>query len=150
MSFPRIASSAARHPVRSRPLDALLRWLPFLLAALYSVVMASLAPDGHGPFALDTRLDAEALAFSAIKASHISACLVLGLLAVLAAGVRRWPWALMATVAVGACWELAQTTIVGRSARLSDLLPDAVGAALGCLLGAGLLWWAERVDRRRP
>jgi VanZ family protein len=62
----------------------------------------------------------------------------------------RWLWALLLTVAVGACWELAQTTIVGRTARLSDLLPDAVGAALGCLLGAGLLRWTDRVDRRRP
>jgi Na+/proline symporter len=115
---------------------ALLRWLPFAMVALLSIAMAAWAPLGRKPFYLDANLSAAALAFSIQKPPHIVACAVLALLAVAAAGRRRLLLAFALAVLVGACWELAQTTVVGHAARLADLAPDALGAILGCLIGS--------------
>jgi len=121
----------------------LLRWLPFAAAALFSIVMSATAPDGRRPFHIDWSLSMDALEFSIVKAPHISACAVLALLGVMATGRKRWPLALLLTVAVGAAWEICQTTVIGHYARLSDLAPDTLGAAIGCLLGAASLWTIE-------
>ena len=121
----------------------MVRWLPFVVAALFSLAMASAAPDGRRPFEFDWQLSAAALSFSLVKANHITACAALGFLALLAAGRERWGQAMLVTLLVGLGWELAQTTVVGRGARLSDLDPDALGAALGCGLAAVSLWTIE-------
>jgi len=123
----------------------------FAFAAVFSLIMSAMAPAGRRPFHIDWTLDAAALEFSVVKAPHIAACAVLGLLAVLASGRRGWPLALLLTVLVGAGWELGQTTVIGHWARLSDLAPDSLGAAIGCLLGATSLWTIEALpapDRR--
>ena len=119
----------------STPTRPLLRWLPFMVVALLSIVIAAWAPLGRKPFQLDWNLSAATLAFSIQKSPHIVACAVLALLAVVAAGRRRLPLAFALAVLVGAGWELAQTTVVGHAARLADLAPDALGAILGCLIG---------------
>jgi len=128
----------------------LLRWLPFAAAALFSIVMSAMAPDGRRAFHIDWSLSMDALEFSIVKAPHISACAVLALLAVMATGRRRWPLALLLTVAVGAAWEICQTTVIGHYARLSDLAPDTLGAVIGCMLGAASLWTIEDWKRTSP
>jgi VanZ family protein len=129
-----------------------LRWLPFVATALFSIVMSALAPDGRRPFYIDWSLSLDALEFSIVKPQHIGATAVLAFLAALAAGRQRWPLALFLTVAVGAGWELCQTTVIGHYARLSDLAPDTLGALIGCMLATASLWtieeWPQRTDRR--
>jgi VanZ family protein len=113
----------------------LLRWLPFLAASAYSTLSSAAAPDGRKPFVIDWSLSPAAIEFSITKQPHIGAAAILGLLAMIAVGRRRMPLALMMTMAIGAAWELGQSTVIGHTARLSDLLPDAVGALLGCAWG---------------
>jgi hypothetical protein len=112
-----------------------LRWLPFVAAALFSLILSAQAPDGRHAFSIDWNLGADALAFSIAKPPHIGATAVLALLALLATGSAQWRRAVMLTVLVGAGWELCQSTIVGRTARIADLAPDAIGALLGCSVG---------------
>jgi VanZ family protein len=139
----------ALHPRSARPVPSLalsesewraLRWLPFAAAALFSLAMSALAPEGRRPFDIDWSLSAATLELSVIKAPHIGACALLALLGVLGAGARGWPLALLLTVLVGAGWELCQTTVIGHSARLADLAPDSLGALIGCGLGVASLW----------
>jgi VanZ family protein len=121
----------------------MVRWLPFALVALFSLAMAAAAPDGRRPFEFDWELSAATLSFSLTKANHVAACAALAFLALLAAGRERWAQAMGLTLLVGIGWELAQGTVVGRGPRLSDLAPDALGAALGCLLASASLWTIE-------
>ena len=132
------------------PRETWLRWLPFIAAALYSVGMSAEAPLGRHPFHVDWSLGADALALSLIKLPHIGTAVLVALLAVWATGRRRWLLALVLTVAVGAGWELAQSTVIGHEARLADLLPDTLGALLGCIWGGCALWLLEpwRGERR--
>ena len=120
-----------------------LRWLPFMSTALFSLAMSALAPDGRRPFHIDWTLSVATLEFSIVKAPHIGATAVLAFLGVLGSGRDRWPLALGLTVLVGAGWELCQTTVIGHYARLSDLAPDTLGAAIGCLLAAAAMWTLE-------
>jgi VanZ family protein len=116
----------------------MVRWFPFLLAALSSLAIASLAPDGRRPFEFDWQISLATLSFSLAKADHIAACAALSALALFAAGRARWGVAMCLALLVGLGWELAQGTIVGRGPRLSDMAPDALGAALGCLLAIAM------------
>lgn len=125
----------------------LLRWLPFVAAAIYSLVMAADAPFGRKPFTIDWSLSRAALEFSIVKAPHIGATAVLAFLGVIAVGRERWTRALLLTVLVGWGWELCQTTVAGRTARLSDLAPDSIGALIGCMLGVAAIWTAEMLAR---
>lgn len=121
--------------------------MPFVLAALYSLLMAADAPDGRKPFTIDWSLSRAALEFSIVKAPHIGATAVLAFLGVIAVGRERWTRALLLTVLVGWGWELCQTTVAGHHARLSDLAPDSVGALIGCMLGVAALWTVETLGR---
>jgi VanZ family protein len=138
------------HPTatRNRALtsDALIRWMPFILASAFSLFAAAMAPEGRKPFTLDWSLSRAALEFSIVKAPHIGATAVLAFLGVLAAGRERWLTALTLTVLVGWGWELCQTTVIGHHARLSDLAPDSVGALIGCMLGVAALWTVENMS----
>lgn len=126
---------------------ARLRWVPFVLAAIISTAMSFDAPQGRRPFFIDWDISGPSLGFSLFKEPHIGASALIGMLAVLAARRSRWWLALLLTVATGAAWELGQTTVIGHSARLADLLPDAVGGALGVAWGALMLWLAAGVAR---
>jgi VanZ family protein len=119
------------------------RWLPFAAAALSSLIMSALAPEGRRAFHIEWSLSLDAIEFSIVKAPHIGATALLALLAVLGGGRQRWPLALALTVLVGGGWELGQTTVIGHTARLADLAPDTLGALVGCLLGALLLRFLE-------
>jgi VanZ family protein len=145
-------SSPAGHAADPIPLAGLttwrlLRWLPFAGAALMSLVMSALAPDGRKAFQINWSLSLDALHFSITKGPHVGATMLLGLLAVVATGPKRLPLAFLLTVLVGAGWELGQTTVVGHNARLADLAPDALGAAIGCAWGALVCWLAEQSRR---
>ncbi len=113
----------------------LLRWLPFIAAALLSIGLSAWAPMGRKAFHLEWDLSVAALTFSIHKAPHIAASAALALLAMMGTGRRRLLLAFALAVLVGGCWELAQTTVVGHAARLADLAPDAIGALLGCAWG---------------
>lgn len=120
-----------------------LRWLPFVATALFSLALSAAAPDGRKPFHVDWALNMHVIQFSIVKAPHIAATALLAVLGMLASGRQRWPLALVLTVAVGAGWELCQTTVVGHTARLSDLAPDTLGALIGCMVGGAALWTIE-------
>lgn len=128
----------------------MVRWLPFLAAALFSLAMASRAPKGRRPFQFDWEISAATLSHSMAKPDHIAACAILAFLAALAAGRTRWGVAMALTLLVGLGWELAQASIVGRGPRLSDLAPDAIGATLGCALGTARLWTIELLPNPSP
>jgi VanZ family protein len=145
-----VTRAATLRPALTDAQWQVLRWLPFAFASLFSIVMSAMAPDGRRSFVIDWSLTMDALEFSIVKAPHISACAVLGLLGVMASGRRRWHVALSLTVATGAAWELCQTTVIGHYARLSDLAaPDTLGGLLGCMLGAAVLWTIEDWKRER-
>lgn len=61
---------------------------------------------------------------------------------------RRWPaawWPIAAVMLVGACDEMHQRTVPGRSAEIMDFLADAAGA----VVAFGLVgWWAARRSGR--
>ena len=149
---PNSAAATTRLPGLTEPQWALLRWLPFAATAAFSLLMSAMAPEGRRPFHIDWSLSLAALEFSVVKAPHIGATAVLAWLGVMGSGRLRWPMALMLTVLVGAGWELCQTTVIGHYARLSDLVPDTLGALIGCLLGTVTLWTLEpllsETDRR--
>jgi hypothetical protein len=128
---------------RTSPRDTLLRWLPFIASAVYSIAMSAVAPLGRHAFHFDWSLGADTLALSLTKLPHIGTAALVALLAIWATGRQRWLLALILTVAVGGGWELAQTTVIGHEARLADLLPDTMGALLGCAWGACGLWLLE-------
>ncbi|HEX6703983.1 MAG TPA: VanZ family protein [Albitalea sp.] len=118
---------------------ALLRWLPFTAAALFSLVMSARAPLGRHAYFFDWTLSWDALEYSIFKLPHIGSCALLAVLGVFAAGAARWSLSLRLTVLVGFGWELCQTTVIGHYARLTDLAPDTVGALIGCAIGVMLL-----------
>lgn len=60
---------------------------------------------------------------------------------------RAWP-VLFVVGLVGACDELHQSTVGGRSAELADWMADAMGAVLAFALVSWLLH--TRLDRRSP
>jgi VanZ family protein len=106
------------------------RALPFAVASALSLWVVGQAPDGRKPFQVDLSLAAEDLARSMTKVPHFRSIAILFLMAALAVGSRRLLLALGLTMLVGLGWEAAETTVIGRHARLADLAPNlAAGAA---------------------
>ncbi len=71
------------------------------------------------------------------KLAHVAEYTVLGGLIQWAMGIRRaWPAWLM-TIAYAATDEFHQSFVPGRTARMTDVLIDAAGAAIGI----ALVWW---------
>ena len=143
------AAGIARFPLLAEAQWQLLRWLPFVGVALFSLVMSAMAPDGRRPFHFDWSLSVAALEFSIVKTPHIAATAFLAVLAMFATGRQRWVLAFTLTVLVGWGWEFGQTTVIGHSARLSDLAPDALGAMLGCAIGTLALSLLDSMPSRR-
>ena len=81
------------------------------------------------------------------KLPHIGATALVAVLAVLATGRHRWAMALVLTLLVGWGWELGQTTVLGRTARLADLAPDTLGGMLGCAWGTCAVWLRSVAER---
>lgn len=118
-----------------------LRALPFAFASALSLLLVGQAPDGRRPFQMDLSLSAEDLARSMTKVAHFESIAILFLMAVLAVGSRRLLTALVLTMLVGLGWELAETTVIGRNARLADLAPNLVAGAAS-LVTLLIIRWA--------
>ena len=58
------------------------------------------------------------------KTPHIKYSAMAAVLALLALGLHRWRFAGAMAFVVGVSWELAETSVVGRHARL---VPNAIG-----------------------
>jgi VanZ family protein len=102
------------------------RWLLVLLLASISVL--ALHPDPA--VELGTGWD---------KTNHLLAFGSLGFVAALAVPRGRLPAALAALLAYGGLIELLQLVIPGRTGEWADLLPDALGLAIGAALSWLLL-----------
>ena len=132
-----------------------IRALPFVVFASLCIWDAARAPLGRHPFELATDVSPAALALALTKTKHMTVVALVFLLALLAVGLDR-PWlAFVLTNAVGLTWELAQTTVVGHSARVADLAPNVVvagGGVAAVLAARAVLRRARqpvRPDRRR-
>ena len=108
--------------------------LPFLVLAALSIRAAAYAPQGRGHFAINMSITANGLAEAVAKIPHIRTCAVLFLLATIAVGSRRLSLAFALTMLVGASWEVAEATGIGRNSRLVDLAPDLIGTFLSLTL----------------
>src|SRR6266436_6320131 len=115
-------------------IDRTLRMLPFLVLTLLSILVAAQAPQGRRQFAINMDITADGLAKAVTKLPHIGACAVLFLLAAIAVGTRRLSLAFGLTILVGASWEVAEATGIGRNSRLMDLAPDLIGIFLSLVL----------------
>ncbi len=147
---PSLTADAAHFDRAERRIDSparspwsLLRWLPFWLGAFGSIAASALAPAGRRPFEINWSLMPDELLFSVTKGPHIGAAAIVALAAMVATGRHRWGLALAMSVLVGWGWEMAQTTVIGHNARLADLLPDTIGALLGCAWAATMMWLLE-------
>jgi VanZ family protein len=83
------------------------------------------------------------------KVPHLKWMVVLFLLALLAVGVKRAGTAAGLTLVVGVCWELAETTVVGHHAALTDLLPDLVAVLGSWVVIVGIGKMSSRRSVRR-
>lgn len=128
---------------RGRDISAtarVLRALPFAVASALSFWVVGQAPDGRKPFQVDLSLSAEDLARSMTKVAHFRSVAILFLMAVLAVGSRRLLLALALTMLVGLGWEAAETTVIGRNARLADLAPN-LAAGVAALVTVLVIRW---------
>jgi hypothetical protein len=134
-------------PIGRRRSIALARALPFAVFASLCIWDAARAPLGRHRFELAMDVSPAAIALALTKAKHMTVVAVVFLLATLAVGLNRLGLAFALTNAVGLTWELAQTTVVGHSARVADLAPNVVVAG-GCALMVLLVRIVVRRNRR--
>ena len=113
----------------------ILRFIPLVTLAIISLWVAAGLSLQRRPFHFDYDVSSYALQSSLQKVEHFKATTLVFLLAWLAFGHRRLGSAFVLTMLVGLGWEIAESTAVGHTARLSDLAPDLV-AAVSCLLVA--------------
>jgi hypothetical protein len=116
----------------------ILRFIPLVTLAIISLWVAAGLSVQRRPFHFDYDLSSYALQSSLHKVEHFKATALVFMLAWLAFGNRRLSVAFVLTIFVGLGWEIAESTAVGHTARLSDLAPDLV-AAVSCLLVAILV-----------
>lgn len=127
-----------RRPLWRQTLDLdVMRRLPFWLLAALTMIIAYRAPYGRRPAEFDFDMSLEAIEWSLYKPLHIAACALLMVLGVLAYKWKRWWLAAVLTMLIGLGWEIAQTTVVGHSPRLADLVPDFLGVVLGWFIVEG-------------
>jgi hypothetical protein len=113
----------------------ILRSLPFLILSVISLGSAATLTAQRRAFTFNSDLSPQSLLSSLQKIEHYKASALIFLLAWLALGNRRLSLAFWLTMLISLGWELLEATAVGRTARLSDLLPDTFGA-LGFLIVA--------------
>ncbi len=98
--------------------------------AAISLWVAAGGAQPRKPFAVDLSLTRESLAYSIVKVRHYESTALFFVLGLVAVGLRK-PWAAFwLTVAMGVAWELAESTGVRHTARLADLAPDLLAAAV--------------------
>ena len=113
----------------------LLRMIPFVALSIISLCAAATLSAQRRVFTFDVDLSPHALVSSLQKIEHYKASALIFVLAWSALGSRRLSAAFWLTMLVAAGWELFEATAVGRTARLSDLGPDLLGAFV-CLVVA--------------
>jgi hypothetical protein len=106
----------------------ILRSLPFLILSAISLCSAATLSAQRRAFTFNSDLSLPSIFSSLQKIEHYKASGLIFLLAWLALGNRRLSLAFWLTMLVSLGWELLEATAVGRTARLSDLLPDTFGA----------------------
>ena len=116
----------------------LLRMIPFAVLSIISLCSAATLSAQRRAFTFDVDLAPHTLINSLQKIQHYKASALIFVLAWLALGNRRLSTAFGLTMLVAAGWELFEATAVGRTARLSDLGPDLLGA-LVCLVVASAI-----------
>jgi hypothetical protein len=121
--------------------------LPFAIFASLCIWDAARAPEGRRPFQFEVNLSPGAMGLALTKTKHMTVVAVLFLLATLATGTGRLRVAFLITNLVGLTWELAQTTVVGHSARVADLGPNVVVAGACSLIVLSIRTRAERLAR---
>ena len=140
----------AAPPNRTAPSAVLKWWLCAVLVAL--VVVAVILPTSALSW---LRRDYEIIGLPLLWLDDASASLPLDLthvalfglvgfaMAVLWPRARWWQIALpLLILAVGS--ELLQSWVPGREPKISDVIDDLVGAAIGCALALPIRWWARR------
>ena len=113
----------------------IVRIIPFVVLSVISLCSAATLTAQRRVFTFDSDLSPHALISSLQKIEHYKASALLFVLAWLAFGNRRLFQAFWLTMLVSLGWELLEATAVGRTARLSDLAPDTLGA-FTCLVVA--------------
>ena len=89
------------------------------------------------------------------KSAHFLAFLLLGgALFVcyeswLGEGKLNWIWSIMVGVVYAASDEWHQTTVPGRSGRMTDVLIDAAGIVVGVLAAMGIVWLIKKRIKKR-
>jgi hypothetical protein len=132
--------------MRSRIAQSL-RWVPFVAGTGISLWVAAGLPHGRKPFEVDLTLSRESLVLSMGKLPHYLSITLLFGAACVATGLRRPALAFGLTMLVGLCWELAESTAIGHTARAADLAPDLV-AALACLFVLLVVrWWLPKTSK---
>ena len=122
-----------------------LRWLPFVLLSVLSLVVAAGPRRPRKKFYIDPDLSVSALVDSFGKTSHWEATALVFLFAWFGAGNRRLGVAFGLTLLVCVSWEIAEATAVGHTGRLSDLAPDLSSALLSlAIAGCVRRWWSGR------
>ncbi|MBI4409102.1 MAG: VanZ family protein [Gemmatimonadetes bacterium] len=120
----------------------MMTWLAYTPAALWSAVL--LFMGGRSDHELPD------VGFALDKLVHLAVYGALGALVAfgwLRAGKRPvWFWPLVAALLVGACDEVQQLRVPGRSAEAADFLADAAGVLLAF---GGVVGWRSREGRRR-
>ena len=112
----------------------ILRLRPFLILSMISLCSAATLSAQRRAFTFNSDLSPQSLLSSLQKIEHYKASALIFLLAWLALGNRRLSLAFWLTMLISLGWELLEATAVGRTARLSDLLPDTFGALLFLLV----------------
>jgi VanZ family protein len=106
----------------------ILRVIPFLVLSVISLCSAATLTAQRRIFTFDSDLSPQALVSSLQKIEHYKASALIFVLAWFAFGNRRLQMAFWVTMVVSLGWELLEATAVGRTARMSDLAPDILGA----------------------
>lgn len=113
-------------------LGRVLRWMPFTIMVIISLCVAAGVGRPRKPFSFNLSLSWEEVAFSAAKVKHYECIALFFFLVVLAVGTRRARVPFWISMALGLGYEIAESTAMGHTARVADLIPDTL-SALGCL-----------------
>jgi hypothetical protein len=111
--------------------------MPFIVMAIISLCVAAGVGHPRKPLSYSLSLSPKDVAFSVAKIKHYECIALFFFLALLGVGARRAGVAFWISMAMGLAYELAETTAMGHTARLADLIPDFLAALASwavCLL----------------
>ncbi len=118
--------------INRRPLDWL-RWAPFIIMALVSLWVAARGWEPRRAFSVDLSVSWPSLSSSLVKIKHYESTALFFTLGVLAVGIRKLSIPFWLALGMGVAWEIAESTAIQHTSRLSDLAPDLL-SGIGCLV----------------